>query len=250
MHSIPDIFAILRTQSTRGPIWQILSATTSETISKITSDETIVSVTQLFEEYRPFGIHEAKIRLPYGTLTRMKFWYLPILLNAFGKEIPVLDFEYKSWLPVPIHRVAVESLDEVKNRYKEGYNRYQNYSESYLTISDFSSLPNRPPTPPRPSRTSSPDSIESVATVLEFLPDSSKPLHLPAVVGKLLAIQAWENDECCPIIAIPYRELDSLSVTSCFHVFDTESLSVWRQTKNECPVCRCQITNVVNQKKN
>jgi hypothetical protein len=35
-----------------------------------------------------------------------------------------------------------------------------------------------------------------------------------------------------------YSECDSLSITSCFHIFDKESLDHWFESNSTCPVCR------------
>lgn len=268
MSLFPEMFAILRRHSTRGPFWQILRGSISNQLYQIEADETYSSADTYLQEYsRPFVVHEARFRLDSGTQSLIKFWYLPIMLIAFEQEVPVLDFEYKSWLPRPHNKIPVTNIQEVSLRYKTAYNKFQNYTHS-LTISDFSSLPLRPPTPPRQriAQDSDDDSVsnastESVLTIYQnesaFLVQhhdefqyKEKPLRLPETVGSLLLEKAWNGDECCPISAVPFKEIDSLSVTSCFHIFDTKSLRLWQVTKNECPVCRCSITNVVTQEKN
>lgn len=272
MPLFPELFAILRTNARRGPFWQILHGSVSNQLYEVVSDEDepISSVSlDLLDDSRPFVVHEARFRLnERGEQNIIKFWYVPIQLYSLGQQIHVLDFEYKSWLPYSHHRIPVTNIDEVKLRYKAAYNKFRNYNYSPLSVSDFSSLPIRPPTPPRQRRasesesdTQSVSSTESVLTVLqnesallvqhhEAFEYRERPLRLPESVGTLLLKQAWSGEESCPISAIPFQEIQSLSVTSCFHVFNTESLQQWQQTKNECPVCRCPIINVITQEKN
>jgi SUMO ligase MMS21 Smc5/6 complex component len=59
--------------------------------------------------------------------------------------------------------------------------------------------------------------------------------------------QARSGSESCPIAAQPYSECSTLTVTSCFHIFDKASLERWTQTHDTCPVCRVYLTNRVNE---
>jgi hypothetical protein len=69
---------------------------------------------------------------------------------------------------------------------------------------------------------------------------------IPRRIAWLIAEDACKNKESCPITT---NELSPITaaVTSCFHVFETDSLSEWfarNPTKTKCPVCRevCLMT--------
>ncbi len=70
---------------------------------------------------------------------------------------------------------------------------------------------------------------------------------LPTPVGQVLLDYARKGSESCPIAATPFSECASLSVTSCFHIFETESLHRWRESHTSCPVCRSEVVNVVSE---
>jgi hypothetical protein len=70
---------------------------------------------------------------------------------------------------------------------------------------------------------------------------------IPRRIAWLIAEDACKRGEVCPIVQEELSPLTS-SVTSCFHVFNTEAIASWaaRQEGRElpCPVCRepCQTT--------
>ncbi len=70
---------------------------------------------------------------------------------------------------------------------------------------------------------------------------------LPKAVGDILIANARSSTDSCPIAATTFKECTKLSITSCFHVFDFESLSKWQETHSTCPVCRAKIENVVSE---
>ena len=79
-------------------------------------------------------------------------------------------------------------------------------------------------------------------------PMTLKPI--PRRIAWLVAEDACKNKECCPITT---NELSPVTaaVTTCFHVFETESLSKWfaiHPTTN-CPVCRevCLMTKAFSE---
>jgi SUMO ligase MMS21 Smc5/6 complex component len=51
-----------------------------------------------------------------------------------------------------------------------------------------------------------------------------------------------DKNETCPIT---YESLtiETISITSCYHVFNKDAITNWFKTKNNCPVCRerCEI---------
>jgi hypothetical protein len=70
---------------------------------------------------------------------------------------------------------------------------------------------------------------------------------LPKHVGEVLLSAARKGTDSCPIAALTFAECSSLAVSSCFHIFDKESLERWMTTSASCPVCRSKIENVVSE---
>jgi len=50
----------------------------------------------------------------------------------------------------------------------------------------------------------------------------------------------------CAITLKPLKECDSLSVLSCFHIFDKESIIQYRETTKKCPMCRVEANIIHN----
>ena len=73
---------------------------------------------------------------------------------------------------------------------------------------------------------------------------------IPRRIAWLVAEDACKNKESCPITT---NELSPITaaVTSCFHVFESESLSEWfaRHPVTKCPVCRevCLMTKAFSE---
>jgi hypothetical protein len=70
---------------------------------------------------------------------------------------------------------------------------------------------------------------------------SLKPI--PQRIAWLIAEDSCKKGELCSIITSEITPITA-GVTSCFHVFDYESISTWLNTKDSCPVCRekCVVT--------
>ena len=72
---------------------------------------------------------------------------------------------------------------------------------------------------------------------------SQKLEGIPQRIAWLIAEDASKRQEVCPISMEDISPITS-SVTSCFHVFETTSITQWLITSNKCPVCRkyCKAT--------
>jgi len=70
---------------------------------------------------------------------------------------------------------------------------------------------------------------------------SLKPI--PQRIAWLIAEDSCKKGDLCSIITSEITPITA-GVTSCFHVFDYESISMWLNTKDTCPVCRekCVVT--------
>lgn len=89
--------------------------------------------------------------------------------------------------------------------------------------------------------------VMEVRVPVERVVIQTRASTLPTPVGQVLLDHARKGSETCPIAATPFSECGSLSVTSCFHVFDTDSLQRWRESHSTCPVCRSEVVNVVSE---
>lgn len=63
----------------------------------------------------------------------------------------------------------------------------------------------------------------------------------PRYVLDLLKRDAVQKGESCPISMMPFQECKSTTVTSCFHLFETESISIWLKGHTTCPVCKQKV---------
>jgi hypothetical protein len=70
---------------------------------------------------------------------------------------------------------------------------------------------------------------------------AAAPTFAPRYVLELLKRDAVQKGESCPISMTPFQECESTTVTSCFHLFDTESISAWLQGHSTCPVCKQKV---------
>lgn len=287
MSELPNHFAILRRQSTRGPFWQLFETNylRSDRAYEVKTPIWESSITQVTDSgVLPIDhdrVHFARIKLPNGHIRQVVYWFAPVTLDVDMYEgVPVLDFSFKAWLPSPTRRIRLESANDILYMLDSLQQRWSHVAQgsSYILDEDeapSSSVPYRPPTPPRqssrastPEQLDSDDDTQSIMTVypaftvplagspnrLVFPPlplspvdEASVPLPIPELVGTLLIQHAQASDDSCPISAIPYSEIQTLSATSCFHVFDTASLEQWRREHNSCPVCRTRIVNVVSK---
>ena len=73
---------------------------------------------------------------------------------------------------------------------------------------------------------------------------------IPQRIAWLIADDACKNKEVCPITTNDISPITA-AVTTCFHVFESESLSEWfaRNRITKCPVCRqvCQMTKAYSE---
>ena len=223
---------------------------------------------------------------------RYRYWplsgvYIP---GLNGNNIPILEFQYKSWIPISRHLIPIQNK-ELFMRFFHRVNREHidilRQNPNYLTPPPAPTQIVTPLAPNHPRflsyRTSPPPPINISTQALDELLESfhdlpiprnltelleqegdlprafqvhdeaspravSMPLPIPQRVGELLIHDARAGTECCPITASPYSTATRLSVTSCFHVFDAESLETWRREgSNTCPTCRATIVNIVTQ---
>jgi hypothetical protein len=76
-------------------------------------------------------------------------------------------------------------------------------------------------------------------------PFVAKEKGLPTFVAAALKKAGIDAGAECMISMMPLKDCTKVSVTNCYHCFDSESLSEWFKTKNVCPLCKADITSVV-----
>lgn len=278
---MPLTFAIVRRSIYRSPFWQLFHlqfhrSKNAYTISTPTQPEQLYQANErhsLLEDDH-FNVNFVRISLPGEQTRKVAFWRVPVVLtDSTGSMIPVLDFPFKAWLPKPIHRIPIAHPDELLAMLRRLEQRW-----SYLTSQSppleayqidteeqtdavgllHSASLSDSEEETLSIRTVSPPTSLFEARRLEFPPlppspephsstHSSRPLPIPELVGSLLIENARSSEDACPITAVPFKEGDTLSVTSCFHVFEAEAIQHWLAENDSCPVCRHSITNVVTK---
>lgn len=235
--SIPYLFATL-CQHPDGEIafkMLVINTRTSVVEPMVDADNKIkTQVNQLhFEDRRHFPIEFHSIDFPLHPNTL--WWKMPLYYELATIKIPVIEFQYKAWLPESGVVITHPPLrDEITSIY-ESVN-----SEIFNQIAS-SQRPPRVLTPPI-----RPGTVQRVSTISRSM-IQIRPLVLPQSVGQIILHSTRLSSDACPITSTPYSEIANLSVTSCFHVFDTESIEQWRETHSTCPVCRTEITNMVSE---
>lgn len=239
---LPDRFAVIRKTSNNEPYLQMIRSIsiTSDTDS-LENVETQMQKTTLYESSRrEFNPLKAKIVINNSVRT-IDFWRIPCSLTN-SPNLPILDFPTKYWLPRPTQRITMENPTKCMD-----------YADRFLELfglrsqSPRSVVRSRIDTPP-----ASPISMRSEFTIesQEIEPEQiTKPLALPAYVGDLLLEKAWKSEDTCPITAVPYKDIDHLSVTSCYHIFEKEAIHKWIEQRQICPVCRTFVRNIVSKEK-
>jgi hypothetical protein len=79
--------------------------------------------------------------------------------------------------------------------------------------------------------------------ILKPLPLMQTIEPMPRRIAWIIAEDAARNNDDCPIMLNPISPITA-SVTSCYHVFSTDSIHQWLQTHNTCPVCKKVATAV------
>ncbi len=296
---IPHLFAVVRTQSIRGPSFQYLEANRirqrdhSSIYTISTPQYDLDDTAGVYEENAdaPRGIHILRY---YSTravdgrheVVEHKFWYLPFVLRFHNELVPILEFQYKSWLPPNFHRVAIrgnlhrfmrlyedianhmierlrEDEDQIGRRIYNTHSHFYDYHFRRSIDDDHEeNIFPVPRTPPRTRRHRHDDitttssrrgagaepQTNTVETVRVLVTETQyQALPLPKPVATLILANARLGEDTCPISTTPYKDCSKLAVCSCFHVFDSESIEKWKAERNICPVCRTNIVNVVTE---
>lgn len=298
IENFPHIFAVIRGQAIQGPCIQILQSEERNGYSFIQNlrrpDEFFEAELRRVQTYQ---LDPTIYTVRYKTdqynreAAEVKFWSLPFYYRIRNERIPLIEFQYRSWIPddyiqIPIRsnsnevlhiceRIEMERLFEIRREEDRNRDIYrppilwggeddwddrassQNYRDligagagtrrsRYRTPSprrDSYYPPARipytpPPPPPEPEVRIIP--VERIVTQIRTQP-------IPKHIGEILLANARRGADSCPIAALTFSECDKICVSSCFHIFDKESLERWMTTSTSCPVCRSKIENVVSE---
>jgi hypothetical protein len=223
---LPLLFFTPKLQAYRGPCFQLLENTSSD--HRITALGNIHNYPEgthnvvFSSEVSSDRLFRAKINPEQSEF----YWYLPFKIGG----IPIIDFQYSSWLPrdykqiyprenaadifEAIRLLRFDNLDALKT---EDNHRIQTLTLPVVQEPQPQPLTQTPP-------------IQRVKETKE----TSVPKH----VHEALLRDAKSGTESCPISMNTYSECKDLSMTSCFHIFDKDSIDHWLRSNTTCPVCR------------
>ena len=68
---------------------------------------------------------------------------------------------------------------------------------------------------------------------------------IPKFVAELIKKEAIDKNSMCPISMESFSECSSLRLTSCYHLFESDSLQRWLLSKSTCPVCKQEVTSTL-----
>ena len=172
-------------------------------------------------------------------IRNIKWWFLPHSLrleaSVLSTSIPVIDSNKRFFLSRMFHRITPVNVSS---------------NELEQTVIQYVSQ-NRLATPhrllgrdirqffgdPIPRRSRSP-LWEPART------PQKPPAPPPSFVIELLMKDATETNKTCPITMLPFSELQSIGLTTCFHLFELDSLQKWKDEHGNCPLCRAPVSSV------
>jgi len=186
----------------------------------------------IFRQYRPV---DETLRLPFSRAQStdinlkqftvdsmpMHIWRTAYTVCHMGSWLPILDCEDRDMIPGEFHftstinmhlSVIMEQLnlrlDIIKTIYEDSH--YEEAPASRLVQ-----------------------------------PTEEQPLapRIPSFVATTLKNEAIRTNATCPISMESFTDIP-ISITSCFHLFDTESIKTWLKRDTSCPVCKSQVTFV------
>ena len=195
---LPPLFFIPKYQSLNGYCLQLL-----ECKDKVQSINNFLSDEINVSHYQDISSSE----LFHCSLIGENYWYLPYEIAS----IPILDFQYLSWTPSYYKPICI-----INNSIFDEFFEIRNLNLIQLQYAiRYQPILNEP----------------SKAIPIKEFP-------LPTHVFEALLRDAKVGKECCPISMTSYSECEALSITSCFHIFEKNSIEQWFNTKTSCPVCR------------
>jgi len=66
---------------------------------------------------------------------------------------------------------------------------------------------------------------------------------IPRFAADLMKRGAIAKNDCCPITLNPLKDCESITITDCYHLFDTAAIDMWTRRNMDCPACKQKITS-------
>lgn len=81
--------------------------------------------------------------------------------------------------------------------------------------------------------------------IQDLMPPTPSPVQtqIPRFVAEIMRRDAVAAKAVCAISLDPLADI-SVSITSCFHMFHTESINTWLEKDSSCPVCKVHVNFV------
>jgi len=255
-HQLPQNFAVLRPTSGGSPSYQLCQRSLSFHPNGNEPNSQILEFAKVTNIDLPPERQNQCVRLDtvsantiYFTRVRneeqndhdirqIKWWYLPHELRWEDTmdPIPIIDSNKRFYLTRVFHRVIPVNVTSAEM--SRTVNQYASLDRQFRERINNSMY--RPALPEIPRRTRSP-LWESFRTPIRRRPE---PPPLPSFVIELLVKDACEAKKTCPITMLPFSDLSSIGVTSCFHLFDFDSLQKWKEEHGTCPLCRTSLQTI------
>jgi len=163
------------------------------------------------------------------------FMNLPFRVQYKSSYIPILYSFHGGWIPARAPRLASRPLEEGYSEYVTNIiNRqmdilYPETMTSHTTIDTTEVIVNA--------------TVNATAILKENVATISPQIPKYVYENHVMAEKSKGTD--CPISMTPLSELKSVTVVNCFHIFDSDSLSSWIKTNNNCPICRNKIISTI-----
>lgn len=252
---LPHYFAVLRATSGGGPSYQLCEAVLQHPQDEAHEEEFAIVKnwgldTTLQDQFirldaRPeTTVFVARARNEdhrNEDIRQIRWWFLPHVLEleqgATMTSVPVIDSNKRFYLTRTFHRVLPVNVS---------VGEFQQTVIQYATQNQMVTVPLRPGMDIQeffgrrvPHRSRSPLWGASRAP-----PRVQNETPLPSFVMDLLVKDATETNKTCPITMISFAELESIGITSCFHLFELDSLERWKQEHGDCPLCRSVLSTI------
>jgi len=186
------------------------------------------------------GIEERIIaKLPMKSLNQLllrktTLWETGWMADFGGESIPVIDIQHRTLLnglPYVIRKYG-DTLQDCRDRQTAQRTLHLKVFSSCILGALQAPVAPAPPAPPAPH----PPAESRV-------PQPCAPI--PGFVARLIKAEAIRKKESCPISTIPFEEGMEICMTPCFHLFEADAIQRWMRIKENCPVCKQDVAELV-----
>jgi hypothetical protein len=134
-------------------------------------------------------------------------------------------------------RRNIYRMDEIHDRAltPPRHRRFNDYNYHYVA----------PPVPP-PRRHGLDWPPRPRNIIVQPAPQLRTHFTVPSHIAEAIVRSQIIDHKSCSITMIPFKEIEHVVITSCWHCFDKEALQRWMNENETCPECRQKIENTVN----